>query len=74
MWIPNQDNQNYPLCKKILIEMFGHYWNQNATKLPKVLVQWIRKHGYKTVSVCVIYSPMSPPSLIGKNEINPTTI
>ena len=44
--------------------------NQSLIKVPKSLIQRIRKRYYKTLGTTVINSPMSPLSLGSRNEWN----
>ena len=68
MYIPNDDTQNYHICRlQLLVKMFGHSTFRTKqskfnNKSPKLSSQLIRKSYYKTLGTKVINSPMSPHS------------
>ena len=72
--ISNDDKQNKVFSRlMLLVEMFGHWtdWptNQNLIKYLKFLSQRIRKRHYKTLVTSVIYSSISPSSLVNTDNV-----
>ncbi len=64
MYNSNDDTQNYPFGKLILVvEPFEHSTNQNLLKSQKLLDKRIRKRYYKNFATRVINNPLSSLSL-----------
>ena len=68
VYIPNNDSQNYSFCNlQLVVEtldtQFKETTNQNFIKVPKV----VKQRYYNSIRTSVINSPMSPPSLRGRN-------
>ena len=70
IYMPNDDTQNYPFCRLILVVENWNVWNtqhnettnRNSQKSPNLLGQRITKRYYKTLGTSVITS-QSPLSL-----------
>ncbi len=64
MYNPNDDTQNYPICRlqlvvKRLDTKLNEPTNHNSLKSPPLLSQRIRKRYYKTMGTSVINNPLS---------------
>ena len=73
--ISSDDKQNKVFSRlMLLVEMFGHWTdcptNQNLIKYLKFLSQWIRKRHYKTLVTNLIYSSISPSSLVNTENVS----
>ena len=62
MYIPNDDIQNYPFFRILLVAQLNIPTNQNSNS-QIVFKQRIKQRYYKTLGTSAINSPISPPGL-----------
>ena len=71
IYIPNDNKQEYPFCVlKSLVEPA----NKIYLKSPTILTKRMRENVFKALGTTIIYSQISPPSLITRIEYICTSI